>query len=227
MGYLPDKCVKGIEDYADATSTNTADTYMSCVTLKTRGCCQKPCFCTEDGSQYTWGTTYTSPVDPFLVSTYLGSNVGPFIMDSMAWIAGQGFGGVSDWVEDPTMTGSGEAYGEGYMNNTSCNADDLACCGQITNGLVYGCTDPQAFNYDCKPLTYPTGVPCGDGVNVDDGSCTYVTAPNPYAPAPGECVWGCFDDATGGSNLDTEGGGGTYVATNYNPIANCYSACTY
>ena len=77
-----------------------------------------------------------------------------------------------------------------------------------------GCTDTVATNYNSD-------------AKEDDGSCTYVTAPNPYAPAPGECVWGCFDDATGGSNLDTEGGGGTYVATNYNPIANCYSACTY
>ena len=224
MGYLPERCV--LAEASGVTSTNTAQTYMACVTLKTKGCCGQACFCTEDSNLYTWGTNYTSTYDPFLSSIAISTNTGPFIMDTAAWTYGQSMGGGVDWVEDPFQTApyphptGQEAYGEGYYNSSDCKADTLTCCGQNTGGLVYGCTDQQAFNYDCKPLTYPTGVPCGDGVNVDDGSCIYR-----FGTGPGECIWGCFDD-TPGANPDTDGNG-LYDALNYNPNATCFSACTY
>jgi len=99
-----------------------------------------------------------------------------------------------------------DAYGEGYYNQAECKSDVNSCCGQNTNGLVYGCTDQYAFNYDCKATTYPTGAPCGDGVNTDDGSCVYY-----YGSGIGYCIWGCMDN----------------TATNYEPVATCFSACTY
>ena len=223
-GTIPPGCIQG-EQYLPL-ATFSSSTYLSCVTLKTKGCCQQPCFCTEDGSPFTWGTEYISGVDPTLsTGTAMGMQA-PFVMNMQSYsIADQAAGYYGQWISG--QGGEAEAFAEGYYSNYTCTSDSLSCCGQNTGGLVYGCTDQFAFNYDCKAATYPTGVPCGDGVNIDDGSCIYVTATNPYAPNPGECVWGCMDDSATGSNCDTEGISCIYDATNYNPIATCFSACTY
>ena len=224
MGVHPPFCQEGEEHLTMTSSTTTASTYTSCARIKTKPCCAKGCFCTQDDNEFTWGLgiEYVSATDPSM-STGVGemATIAPYIMDisNFAITFGQ-----SNWG---TGTGDTGAYGEGYYNNHDCKQDNLSCCGNNTEGLVYGCTDPAAFNFDCKSTTWPTPPSCNDNVNIDDGSCIYIPAADYYSPNPGECVWGCYDDALGGTNMDTEGGGGTYLATNYNPIANCYSACTY
>ena len=206
-GTLPPGCIQG-EQYLPL-ATFSSSTYLACVTLKTKGCCGQPCFCTDEGSPFTWGTPYTSNVDPTLSTGALGSTA-PFIMNHASYVTGGIVGAMTPYISGSML--EPEAFDEGYYNNYNCTSDSLACCGQNTHGLVYGCTDPYAFNWDCKSSTYATGnnlpnpgVPCGDGVNTDDGSCVYV-----YGTGPGECIWGCMNS-----------GGG-----NYEVNATCYSACT-
>jgi len=39
---------------------------------------------------------------------------------------------------------------------------------------VFGCTDPEAFNYGCHEGEIPPGgTGCGNDITIDDGSCTY------------------------------------------------------
>ena len=58
-----------------------------------------------------------------------------------------------------------------------CNSNDTDQCGVCAgdNSTCSGCTDPQAFNFDCLtgelPQSAITG--CGHNVQVDDGSCVY------------------------------------------------------
>lgn len=200
-GTPPPYCVEGEQYLPFITVDSTATTYMACVTLKTKNCCLQPCFCTEDGQAWTWGQPYQQIEDPTLSTGNLAyATNAPFVMDFGTW-------GVQELMSiNFAMSNPTDAYGEGYYNQAECKSDVNSCCGQNTNGLVYGCTDQYAFNYDCKATTYPTGAPCGDGVNTDDGSCVYY-----YGSGIGYCIWGCMDN----------------TATNYEPVATCFSACTY
>jgi hypothetical protein len=223
MGQNPPYCIQG-EQYlppSPPTIQVTADTYMSCVEIKVKGCCLQPCFCTEDGNAFTWsnGVAYTSSSDPMLsTGTDQDTTQAPFVMDFLSPTTGYAAAYFDTFMSPISVLTT--AYGNGYYSNHTCKSDLSSCCGQNTQGLIPGCTDQTAFNFDCKSTTYANGVPCGDGVNVDDGSCDYI-----YGTGVGECIWGCYDSSVG-VNPDTDGIG-SYAALNYNPNATCFSACTY
>tara|TARA_R100000900_G_scaffold37281_1_gene30716 strand:- start:4729 stop:13347 length:8619 start_codon:yes stop_codon:yes gene_type:complete len=68
---------------------------------------------------------------------------------------------------------------------------------------IPGCTDPTACNYDCASGNI--NFPCSDGVNVDDGSCFFGTAPLYYYNPGSSCCTqgpGC-DDGNSGTSYTT------------------------
>ena len=132
-----------------------------------------------------------------------------------------------DWPTVPTSSATGITLGSigvvwctpTWDSNYNYVPGAIACggagCGSTTNNcgvggccvnpIVYGCTDPNMFNYD--PLA-----------NTDDGTC-------------GVIVPGCMDDSLAWNPLYMGWNNG-FAATNYNPLANTpgdplYYACTY
>ena len=103
-----------------------------------------------------------------------------------------GQGGGQDPTTDPITLGSCAD-----MNNTTFIP--LASCG---GGIIYGCTDPDADNYDAT-------------ATVDDGSCTYPPPPPP--PGGCLCVDGTYDPSCCPPN--PVGGCTDPNALNYNPGA--------
>jgi hypothetical protein len=59
-----------------------------------------------------------------------------------------------------------------------CATDDTDECGICAgdNSTCSGCTDSEAFNYDCLTGNLPQNASsgCGEGVIVDDGTCMYI-----------------------------------------------------
>ena len=91
------------------------------------------------------------------------------------------------------------AYCEGYNNNVCVSTSD--CNNDSGDPVVYGCTDPNAENYDSS-------------AEVNDGTCTY-----PCNPCEGDCL---CPDGTYSPNccpIDPENGCTDPAANNFNSNA--------
>jgi hypothetical protein len=79
--------------------------------------------------------------------------------------------------EDDYLDTDGDTIVDCLDSEPECATNDTDQCGICAgdNSTCSGCTDPQAFNFDCLtgelPQSAITG--CGHNVQVDDGSCVY------------------------------------------------------